>query len=274
MDNNKFNFYVDVDIPDDIYKATYEVVGEDKYKNMVIEGVASDNSVDADNQILEPSGYDIKDFLKSGLLNLEHFTTRKGDSQYWIGEPIDAKVKGNEFWVKGKLWEKHPLARNFWDTLLIMKASGSKRRPGFSIEGKTLEKDKENKNRITKAKISHCAITFSPKNKNSWFDIVKGEQTEDYIKPEVEEIKSSKYVYEFMKGEKCYGVTKSFEIEEKEDEETEKSVTTESAAPLKKEDLKKKTINATNAMPLIKAMVNGKISPRKTLFLIKSFNKR
>jgi hypothetical protein len=142
--NNDFNFFTEIDIPDDVFKASYEEVGEDRYKNMIVYGEASDTSYDADGQSLEPVGFDIKDFISKGLINLEHFPTRKGSSEFWIGEPIDAKVENNKFFVKGKLWEKHPLARKLWDTLLIMKASGSSRRAGYSIEGKTLLKDPKN----------------------------------------------------------------------------------------------------------------------------------
>lgn len=270
---NNFNFFVGVDIPEDVFKASYEAVGEDRYKNMIIEGLASDTSVDADDQILEPDGFDFKDFLRKGMVNLEHYTTRKGDPQFWIGEPIDGYVKDNKFFVKSKLWEKHPLARNFWDTLLIMKASGSNRKAGYSIEGKTLLKDKENKNRIKKAKIAHIALTFSPKNKNSWVDIVKGEQSDDFIEPEVETIRGSKYVYTFEKAGKCFGVTKAFEIEETEDEE-QKADTTESTSDLRRESLDKKTKSIINSEPIIKALKSKKISGKQALFLVKSFKKR
>ena len=214
--NDNFNFFVGVDIDEDIYKSAYQSDDDKRYDKMEIWGLASDNSKDVEGQILEPSGYEIDDFLKSGLINLEHYTSRKGSSKYWIGEPIDAKIKGNEFYVKAKLWKAHPEARNFWDTLLIMKSSGSTRKAGFSIEGTSKEKDPTNKNRITKAKINHCAVTLSPVNKNSWLDIVKGQQKEDFIQPEVNI--NSKYAYEFEKGNKKYGVTKDFRIEEILDE--------------------------------------------------------
>ena len=270
--NNDFNFFVSCNISDDLFKSSYEAVGEDRYKNMYIEGLASDMSVDADNQVLEPQGFDFEDFKKSGMVNLEHFTTRKGDPAYWIGDVVDAYVKDDQFFVKSKLWEKRQLARNLWDTLLEMKASGSTRRAGYSIEGKTLLKDPKDKNRIKEAKMSHIAITFSPKNKNSWADIVKGGQSEDFIKSEIETIGDSKYVYTFMKGEKMYGVTKSFEIEEKEDEELEeKSDTTDSTSCLKKESLDKKIKKQIKAESLIKSLANEKINIKQAIFIAKSF---
>jgi len=257
MTKNNFNFFVGVDIDNDIYKASKEAKGDERYKNMVIYGLASDSSEDSEGEFMDPSGFIIDDFLKSGYLNLEHFTTRKGDPQYWIGEPVDGYVKNNEFFVKGKLWEHHPLARNFWDTMLIMKASGSKRKPGFSIEGKALERHPLNKKRVTKAKINHCAVTMTPVNKNSFFDIVKGEQKEDFITPKVKV--DSKYIYEFEDGGKVYGITKGFEIEEK-------AVDTTNSAALRRESLDEDVKNL-----LQKALRKKLISPKKVYYFLKKF---
>ena len=257
MIRNSFNFFVGVDIDEDIYKASKEAIGDKRYKNMVIYGLASDSSEDSEGEFMDPSGFIIDDFLKSGYLNLEHYTTRKGDPQYWIGEPVEGHVKNNEFFVKGKLWEHHPLARNFWDTMLIMKASGSKRKPGFSIEGKALERHPLNKKRVTKAKINHCAVTMTPVNKNSFFDIVKGEQKQDFITPQLKV--DSKYIYEFEDGGKVYGITKSFEIEEK-------AVDTTSSAALRRESLDPNVKHI-----LEKALRSKLISPKKVYFFLKKF---
>ena len=269
MTNNKFNFFVGVDIDDDIYKSASKSEGEDRYANMQLWGLASDNSEDGEGQTLEPSGYDITDFLKSGLVNLEHLPSRKGDPQFWVGEPVDAKIEKNKFFVKAKLWKDRELARNFWDTILIMKSSGSTRKAGFSIEGKALSKDPMNKNRITKAKINHIALTFSPVNKNSWLDIVKGEQKEDFIEPEIDSSEDPKYIYEFEKAGKCYGVKKNFEIEEKEEDEEdeeEKAVTTTNSAPLRSE-----SVDGATKKIIKKGLRLGKISPKKAYKFIKSF---
>ena len=213
MENKKFNFGLDINIDEEIFKAATESTGKGRYDKMQLWGLASDNSKDLEGQTLEPAGYEIDGFLKEGLVNLEHFTSRKGDPKYWIGEPIDGKVKNNEFYTKVKLWKGKDLAQNFWDTVLIMKANNSKRKPGFSIEGTALEKDPLNKNRITKAKINHIALTMNPVNKNSWADIVKGQQKEDFVQPSIINI-DNKYIYKFEKSGKSYGLTKDFKVEE------------------------------------------------------------
>ena len=262
----KFNFFVGIDIDDDIYKASKEAKDDDRYKNMIVGGLGSDDSKDSDEEFMEPDGFDIEDFLSDGLINLEHLPSRKGDPKYWIGEPIEGKIEKNKFFVKGKLWEKHPLARNFWDTLLIMKESGSSRKPGFSIEGKALQRDPINKKRVTKAKISHIALTFSPKNKNSWADIVKGEQQEDFIPVVTEEIEKSKYIHEYEKNGKRIGITKGFKFEEIKDEEEEKAVDTADTSMLRRESVDKKVKNIIR-----KSLRNGKISPLKAYKIMKKF---
>src|SRR5664279_1487264 len=102
---NEFNFFVEADIPDDIYKAATEAKGNKRYDNMIIEGLASDSSRDSEGETMEPNGFEIDEFLKSGLVNLEHLTSRKGDPDFWIGEPISGYVKDNKFFVKAKLWK-------------------------------------------------------------------------------------------------------------------------------------------------------------------------
>lgn len=236
---NEFNFFIGADIDEETFEKATKGSKSDKYNNMVLYGLASDNTEDQQGEILEPAGYQIDDFLKSGYINLEHYTVRKGSPEYWIGEPLEANVKGNEFYIKSKLWKDHPLARNFWDTMLIMKSSGSTRRPGYSIEGKAMEKDPENKKRITKAKIINCALTFNPVQANSWVDIAKGQQIQDYIKPDYSTINGGKtYILQFEKDGNIITVNKDYSVDIKP-----KATTVESMKPIIKEELDKDMFN-------------------------------
>lgn len=268
MKENKFNFYVDL-LSDELEKSSSKTKEEGRYDNMILEGVASDSSKDADEEELLPEGFVLDRFLKEGLINYEHLS-KSGGAKFIIGEPIDAKVKNGKFFIKGKLWKGKPIAEDLWDTLLIMKANNSTRKIGWSIEGKALERDVMNPKKVNKALLTHVALTFMPKNYNTYADIVKGGQSEDFIESEIETIGESNYVYTFMKGEKVYGVTKSFEIEEKEDEELEeKSDTGDSTSCLKKESLDKKIKKQVKAESLIKSLVNEKINIKQALFLAK-----
>lgn len=182
---DNFKLYLDVDI--DIEKAKSEEKGyssdDSRYDNMIFSGVASDNSKDSEGEYLDPNGFIYDRFLKSGLINLDHLPTRSpiNKSRFWIGEPLEAYVKEGKFFVKGKLWKKSPEARAFWDKAIEMKESGSSRKPGMSVEGKALERDKQNPNKVLKALITNVALTMTPVNTKTYVDIVKSGYSSDTI---------------------------------------------------------------------------------------------
>lgn len=174
--NTDFNFCVPID-DEWIQKASKES-GDKRYEKMIISGMGSDSSTDSDEEILEPDGYILDRFLKYGIVNWEHLA--KKDPTAIIGEPIEAKVKNNEFYIKAKLYKDVPLARKVWDTMINLNKSESTRKIGWSIEGKSLMKDPINPKRIIKALITGISLTMMPKNTNTWADIVKGKQEKDF----------------------------------------------------------------------------------------------
>lgn len=127
---------------------------------------------DLDGQILDVNGFDYKPLLTKGFFNLEH--KGREDYSYLVGEPDKAYVKDGSFYVEGKLYKDNPKAVSIYQLGQILKKSGSSRKIGYSIEGKAIEKDPANPNRITKALISNVAITVSPKNDGTEL-IFKGE---------------------------------------------------------------------------------------------------
>jgi hypothetical protein len=234
--DNKFNFFIPFN-EEAIEKAAKEPLAN-RYKNMVLEGMASDNSKDIEGEILEPSGYVVDHFLKSGYVNYEHLS--KKSPKFIIGTPTSAKVKGNEFHITAKLWENSEVARDAWDKIIEMKESGSDRKAGWSIEGKSLERDAMNPKRITKALITNVALTFSPVNTNSWATISKGLQKEDYIEPEYDKDTDDKdFILEFEKNGKKYRVGKDFKVFEV----IAKAMDTAAVKPMTPESLEGKTKN-------------------------------
>jgi len=181
LQENDFNFFVPFD---EISKSEeqYPRGDERRYENMIFQGVASDRSEDYEGESMEPNGFQIDYFLKHGLFNLDHLTSRAKElkSRFWIGEPLEAKIQDGKFWVKGRLWKDSPEARAFWDKCIEMKESGSTRRPGMSIEGKALERDPKNPKRILRAIINNIALTFTPVNFNSYLEFAKGIQSQDF----------------------------------------------------------------------------------------------
>ena len=217
---NDFNFWLPIDVAkSEAEGATEYPRGDDRrYENMVFEGIASDNSQDFQGDSMEPNGFEIDYFLRHGLFNLDHLTTRAKElkSRWWIGEPIDGKIVDNKFWVKGKLWKDSPEARAFWDKCIEMRASGATRRPGMSIEGRALERDPKNPKHITKAVINNIALTMTPVNFNSYLDFVKGVQVQDFI-PTGEILKSqleNRIMYETVVGNRRLVIDADFNIRE------------------------------------------------------------
>lgn len=258
---DKFNFGVELDVDEESFEKATKGSSSDRYKNMVIFGRASDNSVDQEGQSLSPSGYDFSYFLNSGKINLEHYTTRKQDPSAWIGEPIEAYVKGEEFFIKAKLWEHQPKARAFYDTVVNMKKSGSSRKAGFSIEGKATEKDPFNPNKILKARILNCAATFDPVNQNSWLDIVKGQQIKDFIEPVYDEksYEGSPYLMQY-EAEDGSIITINRDMSIKIDRAgIKKTMDTASIKPLMTESLDKRIKNMELAKSILKSVNGNKI---------------
>lgn len=224
----KFNFFTEANFEKSSkFNPLDYPVGDDKrYEKMIFEGLASDASEDSEQESMEPNGFIIDRFLKHGLINLDHLTSRSpiNKSRFWIGAPLDAKIKDNKFFVKCQLWKKSPEARAFYDKALEMMESGTNRKPGFSIEGKALERDKKNPKKITKALITNVAMTMTPVNANTYADIVKGAQKQDFIDCSEELIQNPTDTLIEMKRNGFFisidknFVTKAFSTNEFEDE--------------------------------------------------------
>lgn len=226
-----FNFFIPAEV---IEKSVKLPTGESRIE-MIIQGLASDNSKDVEGEVLEPQGYVLDTFLKTGTINYEHLAKR--DPKYIIGEPISAEVKGNEFHIKARLWGNSEIARSVYQKMKELKEAGSSRKAGFSIEGKSLLRDPMNPKRILKALITNVAVTFSPVNSSTFADIVKGIQEKDFIPLKYEVAEVPDYIFEFERDGKLFRVGKAdFKIYE-----VKKSMTIDSTKPLMPESLDKQT---------------------------------
>ncbi|HDL74763.1 MAG TPA: hypothetical protein ENH06_00025 [bacterium] len=177
MIEDNFNFWMPLDI---------EKAGEGDDLDWRVKGVASTEDKDFEGETLIPNGYNLDYLLKSGFLNWEHGT--KESPRAVVGEPTKAFVKNNALYVEGILYKGSQTAKEVWDLANVLKKSGTKRRLGFSIEGKAVARDPVNKKRITKANITGIAITATPINNNTLLDIVKGIYKDAYIKPEYKKV--------------------------------------------------------------------------------------
>lgn len=230
------NFWV----PLDVSKAIDPKTGEEI---MRLGGIASTKDKDADGEFLDPKGFDFKYFMENGIVNWHHQATNSPGSI--IGEPSKAEVNKNGFYIETDLYKSSPKAREVYDLAKTMQEDSDKRRLGFSIEGKAIERDKDNPKIVTKAKITGVAITHMPKNPNTYAEIIKGEGWEEKeylekgdLQKQVQQ-STNEYLTKLisqMPEYEGYGEgTTEEEREEKGNDKKEKSLSTTSAAPLKKE---------------------------------------
>lgn len=174
---NKFNCFQEIIFE----KSKDEKTGAINYK---FKSAASDGSIDADGEEIQPDGVETKDFLSHGFINYNHLL--KSSPKALIGEPTKAYVQDNKLMVEGILYGDSKLARDIIETDELLRKSGSTRKIGISIEGIPLKRNSINPKRIEKARLTGAAFTLTPKNRNTWVELVKGEQSEDYIDYEFE----------------------------------------------------------------------------------------
>jgi hypothetical protein len=154
-----FDFFV----PLDISKSQRQ---SEKDQQRWIEGIASTDHKDLQGETVYQKGIDFSYFLKYGYFNNDH----KPGPGNKIGQPTECKIVKDELWVKGFLFKNHKIADEVWELIHAIKASGSDRKVGFSVQGKVV---KRAGSRILACWIQDIAVTVAPVNTNTWLDIVK-----------------------------------------------------------------------------------------------------
>ena len=207
----------------------------DSAEQMVLGGIASTADKDSDGEYLDPNGFDITPLMNSGTVNWHH--QAKGQPAAIIGEPIRGEIRPEGLYLETKLYPSSSVARDVWNLATTLERDSSTRRLGYSIEGRVVERASSDPNnpdykRVIKAVITGVAITHMPKNAQTFANIIKGEGCD-----EDEE-----------------------ELYDEEDVESEdKSMTTETAAALKKEsldrDLKVQTFSKSECFDLVLATI-------------------
>lgn len=254
---DNFNFFVPI---------SFEKGSKKGKETMRIKGIASTSQKDSEDEILEPSGYDLSKFLKYGFINYNHLS--KADPSKIIGEPDKAYVKDGNFHIEGELYNDNPLAKSVYDLAKTLEKRGSSRKLGYSIEGKALERDPINNKRITKALITGVAVTPTPINSNTFLEICKGEQVEDfqdynYGKADNKEAEGGEgYILDVTNPEDGmrYMIRKDFSIK------VHKAINTENASAVIKEDVEGTDVKVLDykikkaATIVYLAHKNGKIS--------------
>lgn len=219
----RINFSMPVSVSKGIVNADADVVGtpitDFDINSMYIEGLASTDKLDLDQQILKPSGFILDYFNKSGFINWNHQSAVSPDAI--IGEPVETKVNDENFFLKAKLYGWSNLAKNIYTIALnLEKDEDSDRTLGWSVEGLSLEIEKDF---VTKMLVTNVALCFTPKNNDSYAKIVKGitldevkELRKGYlfnpIGSEIIDGQKQDIIYSLDFGEKQMLVTKSFDF--------------------------------------------------------------
>jgi len=155
--------------------------GKGAKKQRLIQGIASTPAADLQAESVVQSGIDFSYFIKHGFFNNDH----KDGFKNKVGEPLECKVTKNGLWVKGFLYEGKEVADDIWEMLnSLERTPGTKRRLGFSIQGKVKRRSGRV---IDECWIQDIAITPCPVNTNTWAEIVKSLSGDTWAKKDEEE---------------------------------------------------------------------------------------
>ena len=228
-DINNFNFWCPVEIS----KAIDEKTGEEL---MLLGGIASTADEDSDGEFLDPKGFDIRPLLKSGMVNWHH--QAKTCPGTIVGEPTKAEIRKEGLYIETKLYPSSQVARDIWELAKTLDSDSDTRRLGYSIEGRVISRKSDDRTspdykKITKAVITGVAITHQPKNPKTFANIIKGE------------------IDEFDEEAK--------EKEKKEVENKKRKFSKEEKEYYEGVNMKEKSLDTTNAEPLVKKDVDPKL---------------
>lgn len=156
-DEETFNFWM---------PATAVKSKKDKSGRRWIQGIASTASRDLQGEIVRQGGIDYDYFLKHGYFNDDH----KSGPEHKVGEPTEAKLTKNGLWVKGFLYQNKKKADDYWELMNSLESSGSRRKVGFSIQGKVKRRAGKE---IMECWLQDIALTPAPVNTTTWAEIAK-----------------------------------------------------------------------------------------------------
>ena len=146
----------------------------DKKKNRRwVQGIASTDDKDLQDEKVVQSGIDLAYFLAHGYINDDH----KPGPENKVGEPTEARITKAGLWIKGFLYKGQENSDKWWDFLNSLEQSDANRKVGFSIQGKVTRRRGKS---ILKCWLQDIAITAAPVNTNTWAEIAKSLNTQTW----------------------------------------------------------------------------------------------
>jgi hypothetical protein len=156
----KFRFFAPVR---DFEKSTTKG-GQEVYK---VGGLISDDTMDADGEMLDYNGFDLSEF---SLINWNHSKHPKDI----IGEPESFEIKpGKGLYMNGYIYPDSEVGSEAVKLMKTLKQSKRGNKLGWSVEGQVLERDIINPKKVTKAKVTAVALCPFPKNGNTFADLIQ-----------------------------------------------------------------------------------------------------
>ncbi len=160
MDNERFTLWGAFDVVEKSDEDGTPLRGQ-------IKGIATSQAIDADGETIVQDGIKWDYFLDKGFVSLEH---PLGVTNI-VGEPVSIeriRMDGIDATaLTADLFLNDATARDIWEKSNTLKKANSKRRLGFSIEGRCLERDGTI---INKSEVMSVAISPVPKNPYTWFE--------------------------------------------------------------------------------------------------------
>lgn len=134
-----------------------------------VAGLASTSSMDRQGEIIIPEGIDATPIAKGkGFFNWDHDNSPENT----VGV-LDSYKKGSGgMYVEGRLFKNHTRAKAIYEIMSSLN-KGDAGRVGMSVEGKIIERDKNNPSIIKRCLIKNVALTMNPVNTDTYADIVK-----------------------------------------------------------------------------------------------------
>ena len=229
-------------------------------------GVASTESPDQEEEVVLQRGLEWNHFLTKGWFNDNHSRKTGGV----VGYPVDVQfynkgqrlpdgslAKNNLHWTEGYLLEGVAAADDIWSVGQALQKSGGGRQLGQSIEGKILKRAGKGGEVIAQAKITNVAITHCPVNADTSLgflakNLMETASAEDrkIEYPLVGAVEPSQYtsgmdVPQDPALHMDYRTLGSSDKIVPEDEDEEKTLTTDSGAALIPESLESEEHNTT-----------------------------
>ena len=171
MNKSFFSAWTSIDLSKDDNVKNDEKLG-------FVKGIVSSEIEDQAGDIIKQDGLDWSYFMDKGYFNWEH----QSGPENILGYPTKLVRGESDTSVEGYLFLDRPKAKDAYDMAKILKDVQAPRSIGFSIEGQVIERDKENQNIITKAKILNVSVTAHPCNPDAKLMVKAIAEMEDHMR--------------------------------------------------------------------------------------------